>query len=184
MTTYCGREVDAKRLLTRAMVVGLACASMLAAGPSAWAVQRRHHHHHRRSVTTCGAGTVLSGRSCVPATSSPVGNGNVLVMPSDVTMTVDGLLVSSAAVSGLPPLTTVDSNSPIQCGPGGASIIIEPGGGIPVDALGRAQVAIRSGFTGEEGSGAGCVPGVYPLIFTESTTAPFQTFTGFITLHF
>ena len=120
----------------------------------------------------------------MPAVSGPVGNGNVVISPSDVTMTLDGLLASSAVVAGLPPLTTVDSNSPIQCGPGGASIIIQPGAGIPVDASGRAQVVIRSGFVGEEGSGAGCVPGIYPLIFSEGATAPFQTFTGFITLHF
>src|SRR5581483_302225 len=84
-------------------------------------------------------------------------------------------------VSGLPPLTTVASNSPITCGPAGAAIVVLPTKAIAVDGAGRAQVSITNA-TGRVGT-PGCVPGTYPLTFTE-TTSPFQTFTGFLTLHF
>lgn len=165
---------------TLALAVVTSCGMAIAA--PAFAARHRHHRHHRaHGANTCGPGTVNSGGVCVPAGGGPEGSGNVKIDPSDVTMTLDGLFASSAVVSGLPPLTTVASNSPITCGPAGAAIVVLPTKGIAADGAGRAQVSVTNA-TGRVGT-PGCVPGTYPLTFTE-TSSPFQTFTGFIILHF
>ncbi|MBV8957465.1 MAG: hypothetical protein JO054_08055 [Actinobacteria bacterium] len=153
----------------------LVALSMMA-GP-ADARAHRHHRHHRHggggSGPVCGAGTVLSGGVCVAVPVGPVGNGNVAITPSSVTLTNTGNFTTNIVVSGLPPLSgAIAFASPgltAAC-PGGSALA--PIGG--VDATGR-QVALALG--------ANCVAGTFPITITE-TASPFQTFTGFLTLHF
>jgi len=139
----------------------------------------RHHRHHRHGGggggggITCGPGTVNSGGTCVPVPTGPTGNGNVNITPNNVTMNLDGTFASSVVVSGLPPLTPVTTNTGITCGTSTITVTLNTAN---TDALGRIGATIANGTPS-------CVAGTYPLTFTE-TTSPFQTFTGFLTLHF
>jgi hypothetical protein len=140
--------------------------------------RRHHHHHHHRGGggggVVCGPGTVLVNGVCTPVPNpGPQGNANVVISPSDVTMNLNGTFAASAVVSGLPPLANSNAVAPTTCGTG--TFTIAPAAAVS-DALGRRQVTIAKAATG-------CVPGTYPIVFTE-TVSPFQSFTGFITLHF
>jgi len=155
----------------------------LMASPADARRHRHHRHHHRGSGPAgpvCGPGTVNIGGVCtaVPP-AGPLGNANINISPSNVTMNLNGTFASSVVASGFPPSTLVVPNPPfVPCG-NGSVIFIAPGGGAVADALGRAQFNI-----GEAGA-AGCVPGTYPLVFTSGPgVSPFQSFVGFITLHF
>jgi hypothetical protein len=148
------------------------------AGP-ADARSRHHGRHHRGGGggtpgPVCGPGTTLVNGVCTanPPTG-PVGNGNVTITPNNVTMLLNGTFNTSITVSGLPPLTTVTPGF-VACG--GPAFIFPVSGTVTSDALGR----ITLGYTN---IGGGCIPGTYPLVFTENAS-PFQSFTGFLTLHF
>jgi hypothetical protein len=148
------------------------------AGP-ADARARRHHRHHRGGGggggVTCGPGTTLVGGVCVanPPTG-PIGNGNVAISPSSITMNLDGSFSASAVVSGLPPAIPIGAvTAAATCGPAGTFAALPLG---PVDALGRLQLLIFKGAPG-------CVPGTYPIVIAEGAS-PFQSFTGFVQLHF
>ena len=167
--------------------------------PATAAVHHHHHHHHRRGGGGgCGPGTTNQGGVCTPTgTSGPKGSPNVVITPSNVTMTLDGHFSATAEVTGLPPFTTIiPETAPISIlgfagalpgQPCGAKFLPFPGipgvtftgeilyGGGQADATGRYVTSLTS-----FGS---CVPGTYPITFTEPAS-PFQTFTGFITLHF
>jgi hypothetical protein len=156
------------------LLVVVVTLSMLA-GPAD--ARRRHHRHHRGGGggggVTCGPGTVLSGGVCVAVPTGPVGNGNVAITPSSVTLTNLGAFSTNIIVSGLPPLTTaltLASPGLTAACPGGSGLAAIGG----VDATGR-LVIIAVGFN--------CVAATFPITFTE-TASPFQTFTGFLTLHF
>jgi len=112
---------------------------------------------------------------CTPTgPTGPVGNGNVVITPDDITMNLDGTFATSFVVTGLPPLTPI-AGTTFSCGPpGGLSGTVLAG---TTDALGRLQNTLS--FSGAPG----CVPGTYPIVFSE-TGPPFQNFTGFFTLHF
>jgi len=154
----------------------LVALSMMAAPADARA--HRHHRHHRHGGgggggTTCGAGTVLSGGVCVAVPTGPVGNGNVAITPSSVTLTNLGAFTTNIIVSGLPPLTgalAIASPGLTAACPGGSGLGAIGG----VDGTGRLVVVAL---------GINCVAGTFPITFTE-TASPFQTFTGFLTLHF
>ena len=147
------------------------------AGP-ADARRHRHHRHHRHNGAggggpVCGPGTVLSGGVCVAVPVGPVGNGNVAITPSSVTLTNTGAFSTNIKVSGLPPLSgavTLASPGLTAACPGGSALGAIGG----VDATGR-LVALAAGNN--------CVAGTIPITVTE-TASPFQTFTGFLTLHF
>ena len=155
------------------VVVALA----MMAGP-ADARAHRHHRHHRHGGgggggPVCGAGTVLSGGVCVAVPTGPVGNGNVAITPSSVTLNNLGSFSTNIIVSGLPPLTgalALASPGLTAACPGG-SVLAAIGG---VDATGRLPIVA---------AGTNCVAGTFPITITE-TASPFQTFTGFLTLHF
>jgi hypothetical protein len=153
------------------LLVVVVTLSMLA-GP-ADARSRHHGRHHRRGAgpgITCGTGTTNVGGVCVAnPTPGPIGNGNVSISPSSITMNLNGSFSASIVVSGLPPLIPVAVTT-FTCPTPVAFTVTSP-----PDALGRMQLVI-----GEFG---GCVPGSYPIVFTE-TASPFQSFTGFINLHF
>jgi len=149
------------------------------AAPASARAHRHHRHHHHGGGgggIVCGAGTVLVNGTCVPTgPTGPVGNANVNFNPSSVTMNLDGTFSASVIVSGLPPAIGIGAvTPPPTCGPAGTFGVALTSG---VDALGRLQALVfRAGAPG-------CVPGTYPVTFTEATS-PFATFTGFITLHF
>ncbi|MBV9253234.1 MAG: hypothetical protein JOZ37_18725 [Actinobacteria bacterium] len=166
--------------------------------PATAAVHHHHHHHHRRGGGGgCGPGTTNQGGVCIPTgTPGPTGNSNVKITPSDVTMTLNGQFTATAEVTGLPPFTTIITEKapvfvlgftiPVPGQPCGPKVTPIPGipvaftgeilyGGGQADATGRYVTSLRT-----IGS---CVPGTYPITFTEPAS-PFQTFTGFITLHF
>lgn len=154
------------------LLVVVVTLSMLA-GPAD--ARRRHHRHHRGgnngSGITCGPGTSNVGGVCVANPNpGPQGNGNVAINPNAITMNLNGSFSSSVTVTGLPPLIPV-TVTPFSCGT--TTVLFTVTGG--PDALGRLQAVI--------GTFGGCVPGSYPIVFTE-TASPFQSFTGFIQLHF
>jgi len=148
------------------------------AGP-ADAKAHHHNHHHRRGGgggggITCGPGTTNVGGTCVAnPPSGPVGNSNVAITPNAVTMNLDGSFSASVVVSGLPATIGMAAAAPATCGPAGTFAVAPTAA---TDALGRLQALVFKGAPG-------CVPGTYPIVFNE-TAAPFQSFTGFLTLHF
>jgi hypothetical protein len=156
------------------VVVALA----MMAGPADARSHRHHRHHHHGGGggggVVCGPGTTNVGGTCVanPPTG-PIGNGNVAVNPSSITMNLDGTFSASVVVSGLPPAIGIAATAPGTCGPNGTFNIAATGA---TDALGRLQALVFKGAPG-------CVPGSYPIVFTE-TGSPFQSFTGFLNLHF
>jgi hypothetical protein len=146
-------------------------------GPADARVHRHHRHHRHRGGgvgVTCGAGTVNVNGVCTPTGSpGPIGNGNVNFSPNSVTMNLDGSFSASVVVSGLPPNIGMTGTAAGTCGPNGTFNLAATGA---TDALGRLQVLVFKGAPG-------CVPGSYPVVFTE-TGSPFQSFTGFLNLHF
>ena len=146
------------------------------AGPADARAHRHHRHHRHRGGgpgIACGPGTVNSGGVCVPVPSGPVGNGNVSITPSSVTLNNLGSFSTNIVVRGLPPLTTalaLSSPGLTAACPGGSTLSAVGG----VDGAGR-LVALAAGTN--------CVAGTFPITITE-TASPFQTFTGFLTLHF
>jgi len=155
----------------------LVALAMMAAPADARA--HRHHRHHRHGGggggggVTCGPGTVLSGGVCVAVPTGPVGNSNVAITPSSVTLTNTGAFSSNIIVSGLPPLfaALTANGAPLAAACPGGSTLAPIGG---VDATGR-LVLVAAGFN--------CVAATVPITITE-TASPFQSFTGFLTLHF
>ena len=160
------------------LLVGLLSVATFMAAPASARVHHHHHHHHHGgggSGPTCGPGTVNIGGTCTPSGSSgPTGNGNVTVAPSNIAMTVDGTFGATIVVSGLPPFIGIDTNSGFTCGGSTVTVVTNTGSS---DALGRVGAEVYNTGPGS------CVPGTYPILMTETDT-PFQTFTGFITLHF
>jgi len=149
---------------------------VMTAGPAS-AVHRHHHHHHhvgRGSGHTCGAGTLKMAGMCTPSgPSGPSGNSNVMITPSDITMTLNGDFSTSVTVTGLSPLSSgfVDSDALLAACTGGLNIFVVGG---TAGLKGEIAVSI---------SGSGCVPGTYPIVITQISD-PVVTYTGFVTLHF
>ena len=156
------------------LLVGLlSVATFMAAPASARVHHHHHHHHHNGGGITCGPGTVNVGGVCTPTGNpGPTGNSNVAITPGSATMTLDGLFDTNVVITGLPPFITVDTA--ITACDFDATIGLDS---TTTDALGRLVGDIFNNVTDV------CVPGTYPVTFTETTT-PFQTFTGFFTLHF
>jgi hypothetical protein len=152
----------------------------LMASPASAAHHHHHHHHHHGGGggggVVCGPGTSLVGGVCVPNPTGPVGNSNVHITPDNVTMTLDGTFATSAIVSGLPPLTAITAVA-VACN-GTGEVIVNFLNSATTDALGRIGDSIQS-----VGGAGSCVPGTYPLTFKE-VASPFQTFVGFLTIHF
>ena len=151
----------------------------LMATPASAAHHHHHHHHHGGGGggggVTCGPGTSLVNGVCTPNPTGPVGNSNVDITPSDILMTLDGHFATAAIVHGLPPLTTITAVA-VACN-GTGNTIFNFLNSATTDAQGNIGDSIQA-------IGAGpCVPGTYPLTFKENSS-PFQTFVGFITIHF
>jgi hypothetical protein len=137
----------------------------MSAGPAA-AIHRHndHHHHHHHHHTGGGSG---------PSGTGPSGNSNVVITPSDITMTLNGDFSTTVDVKGLSPLGSgfVSSDALTAACTAGLNAFV---------------VGNTAGLTGEivvSISGSGCVPGTYPIVITQISD-PVVTFTGFITLHF
>jgi len=154
-------------------LVGVLSVATLMAVPASAARHRHHRNHHPGSGIVCGVGTANVGGVCTPTTpAGPIGNANFVITPSDITMNLDGSFAASLTLSGLPPFIFINGfATSLSAACTGVTAFSTTGG---TDALGRNQGVL---------SGIGCVPGTYPLTLFEGT-APFQTFTGFLTLHF
>lgn len=183
------------RLTGGALSVVICLTTMLAAPAAA-----RRHRHARHHQVTCGPGTVLLGGQCV-FDDPPVGDSNVTASPNPIVMTLGGHVVGSLEFNALLPLDELDMNVisiPDPCG-GECGPVPKGVGGIPcgpnavltvtplpivADANGHAHAEIHD-VTIPPGPG-GCVPGIYPLIFTELPTvvASPRTYTVFVTLTF
>ena len=163
------------RIIIAMIVVGLTCAAAVLAPGVAFAAprHRHHHHHHRGGGQSCGPGTApdASG-ACVPSSTGPTGSPGVVFDPSDITMNLDGSFATSGMVTGVPPFGSgiVSIASLLTACSSATGFVVNGSAG----ALGHLVVSL---------SGVGCVPGTYPVLFEETST-PFQTLTGFITLHF
>jgi len=87
-------------------------------------------------------------------------------------MNLDGSFATSGTVTGVPPFGSgiVSIASLLSACSSATGFVVNGSAG----AVGRLVVSVN---------GTGCLPGTYPVLFEETST-PFQTLTGFLTLHF